>query len=47
MRIAFTGAHSTGKTTLLNKPFQMIASADFNGGFSADVYVTYAYTKVL
>ena len=35
------------KTTLLNKPFQMIASADFNGGFSADVYVTYAYTKVL
>jgi len=37
----------TCKTTLLNKPFQIIASADFNGGFSADVYVTYAYTKVL
>jgi len=35
------------KTTLLNKPFQLTSSADFNGGWSADVYVTYAYTKVL
>jgi len=25
----------------------MSSSVDFNGGFSADVYVTYAYTKVL
>ena len=37
----------TCKTTLLNKPFSMLSSADYNGGFSADVYVTYAYTKVL
>ncbi len=37
----------TCKTSLLNKPFQLSASADFNGGFSADFYVTYAYTKVL
>tara|TARA_R100000908_G_scaffold63442_1_gene44539 strand:+ start:16 stop:555 length:540 start_codon:yes stop_codon:yes gene_type:complete len=35
------------KTSLLNKPFVMSSSVDFNGGFSADVYVTYAYTKVL
>jgi len=37
----------TCKTTLLNKPFQLTSSVDFNGGWSADVYVTYAYTKVL
>ncbi len=37
----------TCKTSLLNKPFEMFSSAAFNGGFSADVYVTYAYTKVL
>ncbi|QDP49386.1 MAG: hypothetical protein Tp164SUR323001_8 [Prokaryotic dsDNA virus sp.] len=35
------------KSSLLNKPFVMFSSAAFNGGFSADVYVTYAYTKVL
>ena len=35
------------KTSLLNKPFQVTSTADFNGGWSADVYVTYAYTKVL
>lgn len=35
------------KTTILNKPFSLTASSDFNGGWSADVYVTYAYTKVL
>ena len=35
------------KATLLNKPFQLTSSADFNGGWSAEVYVTYAYTKVL
>ena len=40
---------STGtcKTSLLNKPFSLQSSADFNGGWSAEVYVTYAYTKVL
>ena len=40
-------ASGSCKTTLLNKPFQLTSSADFNGGWSADVYVTYAYTKVL
>ena len=42
-------ASTTGtcKTSLLNKPFSLQSSADFNGGWSADVYVTYAYTKVL
>tara|TARA_R110000824_G_scaffold187626_1_gene368896 strand:+ start:12 stop:539 length:528 start_codon:yes stop_codon:yes gene_type:complete len=35
------------KTSLLNKPFQVTSTADFNGGWSADFYVTYAYTKVL
>jgi hypothetical protein len=35
------------KDTLQNKPFVLSSSADFNGGWSADVYVTYAYTKIL
>tara|TARA_R100000908_G_C3656299_1_gene85664 strand:- start:4 stop:540 length:537 start_codon:yes stop_codon:yes gene_type:complete len=34
--------------SLINKPFVCWAqSTGFNGGWSADVYVTYAYTKVL
>jgi len=33
--------------TILNKAFSMWSNAAFNGGWSADVYVTYAYTKVL
>ena len=37
----------TTKSSNLNKPFKIWASGDFNGGWSADVYVTYAYTKVL
>tara|TARA_R100001443_G_scaffold54694_1_gene66119 strand:+ start:350 stop:877 length:528 start_codon:yes stop_codon:yes gene_type:complete len=37
----------TCKSSLLNKPFQLTSTVDFNGGWSADVYVTYAYTKVL
>lgn len=41
------GSAPTCSTTLLNKPFLMWASGAFNGGWSADVYVTYAYTKVL
>ena len=40
-------ASGSCKSSLLNKPFKMFSSAAFNGGFSADVYVTYAYTKVL
>ena len=34
-------------TSILNKPFLMCASGAFNGGWSADVYVTYNYVKVL
>ena len=34
-------------TSILNKPFLMSASGAFNGGWSADVYVTYNYVKVL
>ena len=34
--------------SILNKPFKMWASGSgFGGGWSCDVYVTYAYTKVL
>ena len=38
---------ATITTSALNKPFIMWSSGAFNGGWSADVYVTYAYTKVL
>jgi len=34
-------------TSILNKPFVMWSNAAFNGGWSCDVYVTYAYTKIL
>ena len=34
-------------TSILNKPFLMTSSGNFNGGWSADVYVTYSYTKIL
>ena len=37
----------TRKGTLLNKPFELTATGAFDGGWTADVYVTYAYTKVL
>ena len=33
--------------SILNKPFVMWSNAAFNGGWSCDVYVTYAYTKLL
>mgnify|MGYP003134867238 CR=1 FL=1 len=33
--------------SIINRPFEMWSNAAFNGGWSADVYVTYAYTKVL
>jgi hypothetical protein len=33
--------------TILNKPFMMWSNAAFTGGWSCDVYVTYAYTKIL
>ena len=40
---------STGScaSSILNKPFVMWSSGAFNGGWSMDVYVSYAYTKVL
>ena len=37
----------TCATSILNKPFVMYSSAAFTGGWSCDVYVTYAYTKIL
>ena len=35
----------TCKSSLLNKSFSMESSVDFNGGFSADVYVTLCLYK--
>ena len=32
---------------LINKPFKMWSSGEFTGGWSCDVYMTYAYTKIL
>ena len=37
----------TCTTSILNKPFIIWSNAAFNGGWSADFYVTYAYTKIL
>ena len=37
----------TCSETILNKPFMMWSNAAFTGGWSCDVYVTYAYTKIL
>ena len=37
----------TCTTSLLNKPFMLFSNADFNGDLTLEVYVTYAYTKVL
>ena len=34
-------------TSILNKPFLMTSNGAFNGGWSAEVYVTYNYVKVL
>ena len=42
-----TGSYGASSTSILNKPFEMWANSAFNGGWSCDVYVTYAYTKVL
>ena len=44
---AQTPSNGTCSTSILNKPFLMYSSGAFNGGWSCDVYVTYAYTKVL
>ena len=37
----------TCTTSILNKPFIIWSNAAFNGGWSADFYVTYAYTKII
>jgi len=34
-------------SSLLNKPFVMWSNAAFNGDLTLEVYITYAYTKVL
>ena len=39
--------HGVKSSSIINTAFSMWSSAAFNGGWSADVYVTYAYTKVL
>ena len=39
--------HGVKGSSIINSAFSMWSSAAFNGGWSADVYVTYAYTKVL
>ena len=44
---ADTAAGGTCTTSILNKPFLMYSNNAFNGGWTADVYVTYAYTKIL
>tara|TARA_Y100000593_G_scaffold70879_1_gene130026 strand:- start:7564 stop:8109 length:546 start_codon:yes stop_codon:yes gene_type:complete len=38
---------ATDNDSLVNKAFYMYSSAAFNGDWSCDVYVTYAYTKIL
>ena len=47
----FSGGTPSSKgvlsASILNKPFSMWSNAAFNGGWSCDVYVTYAYTKIL
>ena len=40
-------ASGTIDGTLLNKPFVIWSSGAFTGDWTCDVYVTYAYTKVL
>ena len=44
---ASPGTSGACETSILNKPFICWANAAFNGGWSCDIYVTYAYTKVL
>jgi hypothetical protein len=39
--------HGVKGSSIINSAFSMWSNAAFNGGWSAEVYVTYAYTKVL
>jgi len=45
--LASESGSAAHNASILNKPFLMWSSAAFNGGWSCDVYITYAYTKVL
>ena len=42
-----SGGAGTKDTSIINSPLEIWSNGAFNGGWSADVYVTYAYTKVL
>jgi hypothetical protein len=42
-----TSGSGTKSTSILNSPFAIWSNGAFNGGWSMDVYITYAYTKVL
>ena len=44
---ADSAAAGTHSASLINRPFLMWSNLAFNGGWTCDVYVTYAYTKVL
>jgi hypothetical protein len=44
---AVSGAAGSYAASIINRPLEMWSNSAFNGGWSADVYVTYAYTKVL
>ena len=37
----------TDTSSIINKPFIVWADGAFNGGWTADVYVTYCYTKII
>tara|TARA_R100001086_G_C11685256_1_gene216950 strand:- start:46 stop:576 length:531 start_codon:yes stop_codon:yes gene_type:complete len=39
--------HGVKGSSIINTAFSMWSNTSFNGGWSAEVYVTYAYTKVL
>jgi hypothetical protein len=39
--------HGVKSSSIINSAFSMWSSVAFNGGWSCDVYVTYAYTKIL
>ena len=44
---AYPTSSGSCTTSILNKPFVMWSNAAFTGGWSCDVYVNYAYTKIL
>jgi hypothetical protein len=44
---AYYATGGTCTTSILNKPFLIWTNAALNGGWSCDVYLTYAYTKII